>query len=113
MRKKISANHYHFFVAGKKVVAVSSYAGQTVRGVAICSEADAFDLQKGKELAAARCSAKIARKRYDWACIKQLRCRLALGRAERECREAERFCSDSLAQLDTAHEKLNELEQAF
>ena len=47
-----------------KVVAVSTYAGKTVRGVAKCDVNDTFSLEKGKELAAARCNEKVAKKRF-------------------------------------------------
>lgn len=50
-----------------KVIAVSSFAGQTVRGVAKCAPNDEFDLEYGKRLAAARCVAKIASKRVKRA----------------------------------------------
>lgn len=50
-----------------KVIAVSSFAGQTVRGVAKCAPNDEFDLEYGKRLAAARCVAKIANKRMNRA----------------------------------------------
>ena len=55
---------YKFFTTGNKVIAVSTYAGKTVRGVALCHPDDEFDLEFGKKLAAARCNAKIAKKRY-------------------------------------------------
>ena len=50
-----------------KVIAVSSFAGQTVRGVAKCAPNDEFDLEYGKRLAAARCAVKIASKRMNRA----------------------------------------------
>ena len=46
-----------------KVIAISTYAGKTVRGVAVCAPGDSFSLERGKELAAARCAYKIAQKR--------------------------------------------------
>ena len=46
-----------------KVVAVSSYAGRTVRGVAKCDPRDNFDLSTGVMLAEARCGLKVAEKR--------------------------------------------------
>lgn len=55
---------YRFYTNGNKVVAVSTYAGKTVRGVAKCAPEDTFDLEKGKEIAAARCAVRIAQKRY-------------------------------------------------
>lgn len=55
---------YSYFTNGKDtVVAVASYAGKRVRGVAKCSDKDEFDLAKGKKLAAARCNLKIAKMR--------------------------------------------------
>ena len=55
---------YRYFVAGNKVIACSTYAGKRVRGVAICHPDDEFNLELGKQLAAARCNEKIAIKRY-------------------------------------------------
>lgn len=46
-----------------KVIAVSTYAGKIVRGVAKCDPKDKFDIEKGKKLAEARCKNKIAQKR--------------------------------------------------
>ena len=54
---------YKFYTNGSKVIAVSSYAGRTIRGVANCHDGDEFSLEKGKELAALRCAEKIATKR--------------------------------------------------
>lgn len=47
----------------KTVVALSTFAGKVVRGVARCAPNDVFDVEKGKKLAAARCAMKIAHKR--------------------------------------------------
>lgn len=60
--------NYKYFVAesengSKKVIAVSTYAGKRVKGVAKCNPEDNFDLETGKKLAAARCNLKIAEKR--------------------------------------------------
>lgn len=54
---------YKFYTNGSRVIAVSTYAGRTVRGVAVCHDGDEFSLEKGKELAALRCAEKIAKKR--------------------------------------------------
>ena len=58
---------YRYYTNGKNiVVAVTSYAGQTIRGVAKCNEQDEFNLETGKELAAARCAVKIAKERMKY-----------------------------------------------
>ena len=55
---------YKIFIDSKgKIIALSTYAGKTVRGVAKCNPKDEFDMEKGKKLAVARCAKKIAEKR--------------------------------------------------
>ena len=54
----------------QKIIAVATYAGKTVRGVAICDPKDTFDPDFGKKLAAARCEAKVALKRLNRATVK-------------------------------------------
>lgn len=56
--------NYRYYLAGNKIIAVSTYAGKTVRGTAICAPGDKFNLEFGKRLAAARCNEKVAAKRY-------------------------------------------------
>lgn len=63
---------YKFVKHGNEVIAISTYAGKPVRGVATCSPEDEFSIEKGKILAAARCNAKIAKKRLKRA-LKQMR----------------------------------------
>lgn len=53
-----------------QVIAVSTYAGKTVRGVAKCDSRDEFSIEKGKRLAAARCGLKVAEKRAKRAAKK-------------------------------------------
>jgi len=66
---------YKYVITPNKVIAISTYCGRTVRGVAKCHPNDVFDEEIGKQLAAARCGKKIAEKRYkrardkyDWIC---------------------------------------------
>jgi hypothetical protein len=60
-------NNYKYIETPNKVIALSTYAGKTVRGVAKCHPNDTFDVEFGRKLAAARCNEKIARKRYERA----------------------------------------------
>lgn len=62
--------NYRYIVTKNKVIALSTYAGRTVRGVAKCSPHDVFDVEKGKKLAAARCNEKVAEKRFARAAEK-------------------------------------------
>lgn len=56
--------NYKYVVTSNKVIALSSYGGRTVRGIAKCHPGDTFNEDVGKALAAARCNEKIAAKRY-------------------------------------------------
>lgn len=56
-------DNYRYVVLTNKVIAISTYAGRTVRGVAKCAPNDKFDIKKGMALAAARCNEKVAQKR--------------------------------------------------
>lgn len=47
----------------RTIVALSTFAGEVVRGVARCAPGDVWDIEEGKKLAETRCSAKIAHKR--------------------------------------------------
>ena len=55
-----SLSKYKYAQTGNKVIAISTYAGRTVRAVAKADPRDASSLEDGKKLAAARCNAKIA-----------------------------------------------------
>lgn len=65
--KSFPRDKYKFYIVGTKVIAVSSYGGRKVKGVANCHPEDNFDLEYGKDLAAARCNAKVAAKRLKRA----------------------------------------------
>lgn len=61
-----SYDKYRYFTDEKsKVVAVSTYAGKPVRGIAKCDPKDNFNIEAGRKLAAARCNLKIAIKRKE------------------------------------------------
>lgn len=67
MRKKFSPDMYRYVDTGNTVIAISSYAGKTVKGIAKCDPKDEFNLESGKKLAAARCNAKVCKKRMQRA----------------------------------------------
>ena len=87
---KYSLDKYKFYQYKDKngkdtVAAASTYAGRTVKGYAKCDPKDQFSIEKGKELAAARCNAKIASKRAK--------------RAESKVEEAKMLVDEALAYL--------------
>lgn len=58
---------YKIIVNKNEVIAISTYGGRPVRGIAKCDPRDEFDVEKGKDLAIARCAAKVAIKRQNRA----------------------------------------------
>lgn len=101
--KKYSKEKYKIFVDEKKrkVIAVSTYAGKTVRGCAKADDRDEFNLEKGKELAIARCNQKIAEKRAK-------RARMKFSKATNEVAKAQTYLNKMSAYLLDANEAENE-----
>lgn len=96
-----SLDKYKYFVPTKadgtpyKVVAVSTYAGRTVRGVAKCDPKDTFDTEKGKQLAAARCQAKVSSQRLKRATKKLDEAVKALEKAQKYYDDMTVYFNDS------------------
>ena len=97
---------YRIYETPNKVIAVSSFAGQTVRGVAKCNPADAFDLAKGQKLAEARCNAKVAEKRFKRAKRKCEETFKAYGEAVANHNRMVDYYNDSAAALNDAKEEV-------
>ena len=67
-KMKYSLDKYKFYQfknenGGITVVAASTYAGRTVRGVAKCAPGDTFNADLGENIAAARCNVKVSKRR--------------------------------------------------
>ena len=96
---------YRFYTNGNRVIAVSTYCGNTVRGVAICHPDDNFDLEIGKRIAAARCTEKVAEKRLARASNKAIEAGLDVVRAQQHQKEMQTYYNDAyIAYNDVARE---------
>ena len=91
------------------VVAISTYAGKTVKGYAKCDPIDTFDIEKGKKLAAARCNLKIAEKRVKRAKEKEAIARAQAIEAKRYQERMEKYAYDSEHDLAEAKKELTVL----
>lgn len=96
---------YKYYNSDNKVIAVSTFAGKPVRGVAKCNPNDTFSLEDGKALAEVRCDKKIATKRLKSAKAK-LENALAVVKAARA------FADNMIKYYDTAVAKLEEVTKA-
>lgn len=97
----------------RTVVALSTFAGKTVVGVARCAPTDVFDVEIGKKIAAARCTVKIAEKRMKRAetCGAIASEYLAYWTARKT--QMEKYELDSVAAYEKAVEDLAALEKTF
>ena len=97
---------YRVYETPTQVIAVSSFAGKTVRGVAKCNPADNFDSEKGIALATARCGVKIAEKRVKRAYNKVDEAKAAAEAAMEHLAEMLRYQADAEAKLNVAQFEL-------
>ena len=95
---------------GTDIVAVSTYAGKTVRGVAKCDPRDEFDMEKGKELAAARCNDRVSRKRAARAKAELNKAMAELDAASRRVSKMRDYLEDAIDEAAAAHEELKNIE---
>lgn len=94
--------NYKYIVTNDKVIALSSYAGRTVRGIAKCHPNDTFDVEYGKKLAAARCNEKIAIKRHKAAEKKYYKLAAQLRELNTEFLRTCEFLTDTAYKVDDA-----------
>lgn len=100
---------YKFYQHNNEVIAVSTYAGRNVKGIAKCDPEDEFDLESGKELAAARCNQKIAMKRLKRASQKYEDALDAALEAQQYFVKMREYFMDSVDALDEATAKVIEI----
>lgn len=100
---------YRFYFAGNKIIAVSSYAGRQVRGVAICHPDDKFDVETGKKIAAARCNHKIAEKRYARAQAKFAAAEKQVADAQKHLANMRDYMNDSFVAMNEAAQEYDQM----
>lgn len=93
------------------VVAISKYAGKIVKGVAKCSQDDAFSLEAGKKLAAARCDFKVCLKRHRRASQKKHKLALEIESLNEKYSKACAYYNDSLDESFKSAQRLAEIQE--
>lgn len=105
---------YRFYSDGKnKIVAVSTYAGKTVRGVAKCDPRDNFQTAKGEELAMARCAEKIAAKRVARSKKEFEKAKTMVAIAQKRLEKMDSYVKDSVIAYNTAKKNRENFENSF
>ena len=93
----------------RKVIAVAKYKGKAVRGFAKCSPEDTFDIEKGKELAIARCMARIAEKRVQDAQKKIQLNEIELDKAKLRKLNSEKRLEEAYKDLLSCNDKVDSI----
>jgi hypothetical protein len=100
---------YKFITTGNKIIALSTFAGKTVRGTAKCDPRDEYVLADGKALAAARCNAKVASKRVKSAQEKYDKLDAKLYALELKYTQAREYLEDAELQYALSLKDLSKL----
>ena len=94
--------HQHPEYLGVEIIARSTYAGETVKGKAICHDGDNYDEAKGIKLAVARCAEKIAKKRKTRAARLLKHANDQLAMAQKYVADMTAYHEDAVAELAEA-----------
>ena len=108
-----SLDRYNYYTTQNKVIAVSTYAGRTVKGIAKCDPRDTFSIDSGKKIAAARCNEKVATKRAGRAYKKIVSAKNELEKNIAYYNKMVDNYNDSLASLKQASEDVENLVSQF
>lgn len=106
---------YTFYVdeKAKRVVALSTFAQKPVRGIAKCDPRDEFSTSDGMLLAAARCNARIAKKRKRNADARFEEAARVLAQAKRNYEKMKQYSIDADSRLAQAEAELEEIETSY
>lgn len=95
--------------ANNDIIAVSTYAGKVVKGVAKCDPRDTFDFETGKKIAEARCAKKIADKREKRAREKYQKAQAQAAEAVKYLEKMENYLKDSCEEVAEAEDALEQI----
>ena len=98
--------HQHPDYHTTEILARSTYAGETVKGKAICHLSDTYNEEKGIKLAVARCAEKIAKKRAT-RLLKKANDQLAM--AQKYVADMTAYHNDAVAELTEAQTEVADI----
>ena len=101
--------HQHPDYHTTEILARSTYAGETVKGKAICHLNDTYDEDKGVKLAVARCAEKIARKRQARAARLLKNAQEQLAMAQKYVNDMNRYHEDACAEVIETQNEVNNI----
>lgn len=99
--------HQHPDYHTTEILARSTYAGETVKGKAICHLNDEYSEEKGTALAVARCAEKIARKRKARAARLLKKAQTQLAMAQKYVADMTAYHTDACAEVEETQAELS------
>ena len=102
---------YKYVYHKNMVIAISSFAGKAVKGVAKCNPEDGYVKELGELIAKARCDIKVAKRRTKHAEKKLIEAKKELAKARARVAKMESYVTDSYTmEMDAknAYDKLME-----
>ena len=108
LKEKYKFYNFHVDTEGKKVIAVTHYAGKTIKGIAKCSPEDTFDVEYGCALAVARAERKVAKAKVRNAVARYIEAAKAADEAQRRYDAMKQYYMDAVDQFDDAEATLEE-----
>jgi phage terminase Nu1 subunit (DNA packaging protein) len=102
---------YKYVYHENKVIAISSFAGRIVRGIAKCDPADGYVRELGELIAKSRCDIKVAKRRSKHAEKKLTEAKKALAEAKARVSKMEDYVTDAYRiemEAKQAYDKLME-----
>lgn len=100
---------YRYYHNDNQVIAVSTFAGRTVRGIAKCDPKDKFSLETGKKLAALKCNNKITAKRLKRAAMQYVEAEKSIVEAQKHAERMKRYYMDAKVENKEAETELANL----
>ena len=101
--------HQHPDYHTTEIIAMSTYAGQVVKGKAICHVNDEYNEEDGRKLAIARCAEKISRKRKARATRLLKKANDQLTLAQKYVNDMTRYHTDACAEVVEAQSDLKDI----
>ena len=101
--------HQHPDYHTTEILARSTYAGETVKGKAICHLNDTYNEEKGVKLAVARCAEKIARKRKARAARLLKKAQTQLAMAQKYVADMTNYHADACTEFEEAQAELADI----
>ncbi len=105
---------YKFYVTSdNKTIAVTTYAGKTVKGVAKLDPRDGYNRGVGESIAAARCAVKVAKKRHKRAMKQAAKAAEEFNKAFKYFEKMKQYESDAAAEYKNAVKAVKKIEESY